>query len=136
ERRPEAQAPGGQNKSQGEKMYDLNLNSVCFVGPFPDWAGQVAIALVVALVALVITLTVVMATTAARIAGSFRKTGKLPESLMKFAEARQPLREHKHIHYSVAATEQMEREQQAAATGPIPLDEAGYDFYGIDSGMN
>lgn len=113
-------------------MYDLHLNSVLFVGPIPDWAGQVAIALVVALAATVLITLVVMATTAIKIAGRFQKTGKLPETLMKFAEARQPLREHKHIHYSVAATEQMEREQQAAATGPIPLDEAGYDFYGID----
>lgn len=113
-------------------MYDLNLNSVCFVGPIPDWAGQVAIALVMALAATVVIALVVMGITAVRIAGSFHKTGKLPSTLMKFAEARQPLREHKHIHYSVAATEQMEREQQAAATGPIPLDEAGYDFFGID----
>ena len=117
-------------------MYDLHLNSVLFVGPIPDWAGQVAIALVMALAATVVIALVVMATTAIRIAGRFRKTGKLPETLMKFAEARQPLREHKHIHYAVAATEQMDRQQAQAAIEPVPLDENGYDFYGIDSGMN
>ena len=117
-------------------MYDLHLNSLCFVGPFPEWAGQVAIALALALAAAVVIILAVMTVTAIRIAGSFRKTGKLPETLMKFAEARQPLREHKHIHYSVAATEQLDRQAQQAATNPVPLDENGYDIYGIDGGMN
>jgi len=117
-------------------MYDLHLNSVLFVGPFPDWAGQFAIALVIALAAAVVIILAVMTVTAIKIAGSFHKTGKLPEKLMKFAEARQPLREHKHIHYSVAATEQLDRQAQQAATNPVPLDENGYDFFGIDDGMN
>ncbi|HNS37082.1 MAG TPA: hypothetical protein PKM01_04810 [Anaerolineaceae bacterium] len=111
-------------------MYDLHLNSVLFVGPFPDWAGQVAIALALALAAVVGIILAGMMVTVIKIAGSFRKTGKLPEMLMKFAEARQPLREHKHIHYSVAATEEMDRQAQAA--NPVPLDEGGYEFFGID----
>jgi len=117
-------------------MYDLHLNSVLLVGPIPDWAGQVAIALVMALAATVVIALVAMATTAVRITGSFRKTGKLPATLMKFAEARQPLREHKHIHYSVAATEEMDRRQAQAAIEPVPLDENGYGVFGIDGGMN
>jgi len=110
-------------------MYDLHLN--LFVGPVPDLAPAVAIAIAAAIMGMVLVGGACMLALTISITGSFRKTGKLPETLMRFAEARQPLREHKHVHYSVAATEQMEREQQAAATGPIPLDEAGYEFFGI-----
>lgn len=114
-------------------MYDLHLiNSVLFVGPIPDWFPTAAIVFAAAILVFGLIFVAVFAAATVGIGGSFLRTGKLPEKLMKFAEARQPLREHKHIHYSVAATEQMEREQQAAATGPIPLDEARYDFYGID----
>ena len=116
-------------------MYDLHLNSLCFVGPIPDWFPTAAIVFAVAILVFGLIFVVAFAAATVGIGGSFLRTGKLPEKLMKFAEARQPLREHKHIHYSVAATEQMDRQAQQAAN-PVPLDENGYDFYGIDGGMN
>ena len=115
-------------------MY-LNSFYSFLVGPIPDWFPTAAIVFAVAILVFGLIFVVAFAAATVGIGWSFLRTGKLPEKLMKFAEARQPLREHKHIHYSVAATEQLDRQAQAAAN-PVPLDENGYDFFGIDDGMN